>query len=321
MIHVLAYIPAISPELAGLKCEARNADFWRGEVERYPVITVHKNVPAKLRDAIIKAYADEGINAVPWDEAIPSHRTANTMPTLPFDPDAVPEWDGQDVVIIGGGPSLKGFDIRRLRNFPCKIIGVNRAYELIDPDILFGMDTRFFDWAYTGHFGEAIQKQYLSLTCKIMAGVDTQPSDPRVQRIPRNGSITLSRTFKDGIFVNGNSGFGALNLALMMGAKRVYLLGYDCITGKSSETTNHWHDGYNDGQRAGVYSRFASSFREYADQFKERAEIINVNRESGISCFPFGDLPDGAYATPATPAPPKRKPKQKPRSKKRRVKT
>src|SRR4051812_46122707 len=56
-----------------------------------------------------------------------------------------PEWQGQDVCIIGGGASLQGFDFSRLassRNIAC-----NDAYELgpdIAPICLFG-DSGYFE--------------------------------------------------------------------------------------------------------------------------------------------------------------------------------
>lgn len=56
-------------------------------------------------------------------------------------------WAGQTAFILGGGPSLKGFDVERLRGRG-KVIGVNNAGIDLAPwcNVLFWADKRWLDW-------------------------------------------------------------------------------------------------------------------------------------------------------------------------------
>jgi len=54
------------------------------------------------------------------------------------------EWAGEPCFIIGGGPSLKGFDFESLRG-KGRVIAINRAYEHVPfADVHFFMDNRYY---------------------------------------------------------------------------------------------------------------------------------------------------------------------------------
>src|SRR3974390_354951 len=59
--------------------------------------------------------------------------------------DALPNWAGQDVFIIGGGPSLRGFEFEQLSKRA--VIGCNHAFALgpVCQICTFG-DIRFWDY-------------------------------------------------------------------------------------------------------------------------------------------------------------------------------
>ena len=70
-------------------------------------------------------------------------------------------WAGRRCFIIGGGPSLKGFDFERLRGE--RVIAINKAfYDVPFADIVFGMDRPFLDDIMCGKFGGKIINRHLS---------------------------------------------------------------------------------------------------------------------------------------------------------------
>jgi len=282
MFNVIAYIPDNTVTVSCPNAAPRNAHYWRGEVERCREVTIH---PAcKHKADIALAYAEKGIPTIEW--------ASNIYEESPRDYGDIKTnmWEGQDVVIIGGGPSLKDFDFASLANFDGKVIAVNRAYEFYpQADILFSMDKQFFDWAFRGEFGADAKEKYISLKGYLVGTTSKNPLDKRIINIGR-GTQRLSRTISNGLYTGGNSGFAALHLATILGAKRIYLIGYDC-TKTTTGNTQHFHSGYATSQGDDVYGRFVKSFNDMSSQIKEQCEVINCNPASGIKCFDFGELP------------------------------
>ena len=61
-------------------------------------------------------------------------------------------WKGHPCIIIGGGPSLIGFNWRLLRGW--RTIGINRAFEKFEPTILFSLDLRYLKWILGRRYGQ-----------------------------------------------------------------------------------------------------------------------------------------------------------------------
>lgn len=103
-------------------------------------------------------------------------------------------------------------------------------------------------------------------------------------------------TRKGWIKQGGNSGFQAVGLALMFGAARVILLGYDMqFTGGK----RHWHRDHPETMGNPVERKF----QEWRGHFEHlarqaRVPIINASRETALRCFPRMDL-DACLAEPA----------------------
>jgi hypothetical protein len=203
-------------------------------------------------------------------------------------------WEGHACAIIGGGPSLQGFDFDRLDRDNLRVIGINRAFEFCSHvDLIHTMDSRWLRWVESGRYGADAQRAFADFGGWRVICTNEQMQFPGCSII-RGGSrnSVLSSTLEDGLCRGTNSGVSALNLALCLGADPIYLLGFDCnkiAHGKQE----HFHNGHPITQKDGIYRRFVKDFREIADQATARARIINVNPESGIRCFEFGDLPDG----------------------------
>lgn len=131
-------------------------------------------------------------------------------------------------------------------------------------------------------------------------------SNPEASRIhnlnfvrsePGGGLSPLAGVIRQG----GNSGFQALGLALLFGASKVVLLGYDMqLTGGKT----HWH-GDHKGKDLG--NPVADRTRKWLAHFNLLASqtpipIINATRQSALKCFPRQEL-NASLSEPAPLSP------------------
>lgn len=86
----------------------------------------------------------------------------------------------------------------------------------------------------------------------------------------------------------GNSGFQATNIAILFGATRIILCGFDMreVAGKKHFFGSHPKH-LNPNQNFGAWRR---GFAEAAKALPSHIEIINATPESALTCFKFMDL-------------------------------
>lgn len=96
------------------------------------------------------------------------------------------------------------------------------------------------------------------------------------------------------LHIGGNSGYQAVNLAVLGGANRILLAGYDMKMGPGGK--RHWH-----GDHPAALSQFhAASLERWRAAFPSMlpdlqrlgVEVINCTPGSAIECFPFAKLED-----------------------------
>lgn len=89
---------------------------------------------------------------------------------------------------------------------------------------------------------------------------------------------------RDAIHYGGNSGYQAINLAYLLGAARIVLLGYDM--GKTGGKS-HWHgDHPGDLNQQLPIHLWLSKFPTLADDLKrEGVSVANATRETALDCF------------------------------------
>ena len=182
------------------------------------------------------------------------------------------------IIIIGGGVSFKEIDISKIKDKP--IIGVNAAYKLGSwIDILFFGDCRFYEWNRL----ELEKWPNSAVTCctKLKNHPKIEYLEPiDSQHINIEDLNTISWPTKDG---GANSGGAAICLAAKLGAKNIFLLGFD---GQPVNGQHHWHNYYKMPSRDWVYSRFNNFFKVIAqDALECNINIYNVNPDSAIPYF------------------------------------
>src|SRR5712691_1103973 len=121
-----------------------------------------------------------------------------------------PIWADRTVFVVGGGPSLKGFDFARLRGH--HVLAINAAFVDVPwADVMFFRDQEWFarnrdalaDWA--------------GLIVTLSHGAKADWPD-RIALVAANTEeMPRART----------SGHQAVSLALMMDARRIVLVGFD----------------------------------------------------------------------------------------------
>jgi len=197
------------------------------------------------------------------------------------------------VFVIGGGPSLKGFDFKKLNGEI--VIAVNRAWESTNCAFTFFLDEQFWGWTDNGTFGKDKPAKWLEHpSYKITVNRAGFPYPEDISVIDFNGSAKFPESIKTGIYCGSNSGFAATNLAIALGSREIYLLGFDMDNETDPyDIMNHFHSGYPEKQNNTSFNMFKYEFDELAHYVKgENVKITNLNKDSKMRAFPFGEFND-----------------------------
>ncbi|MBE3109329.1 MAG: hypothetical protein IMZ46_02275 [Acidobacteria bacterium] len=193
-------------------------------------------------------------------------------------------WRGEPCFILGGGPSLVGFNFERLRGRG-RVIAINRAFEYaLFADVLFFMDYKFYKMYHDGGVKKSLwdsfegKRVFLNIMGRALDDVYS------VKSLGRDG---LSGSLKAGLYHGNNSGVGALAIALAMGAGPIYLLGYDM---RHDGGRSHFHAGYGQKQPERIPQSFIGDFERSFKSLKGHGGIVNLNPKSALRMFPFGNI-------------------------------
>lgn len=183
--------------------------------------------------------------------------------------------DKGTVFIIGGGPSLKGFDFSKISDK--HIIGVNNAFMLGDfVDVCWFGDV---NW-YERNKSQLDNFKGLKYHC-----CNRSASRPDTIRYTRGKPQGIDKD-PTKVAWNNNSGGSAINLAYHLGAARIILLGFDMKFNEFGE--NNWHDYHvKRDPKWNPYYRFLKCFPMIAHDAKKLGiEIINTSLDSALNMFP-----------------------------------
>lgn len=182
-------------------------------------------------------------------------------------------WDGRTVVCIASGPSLTAADCELVRAAGYPTIVTNTTFRIAPwADVLFGMDAAW--WAEYHKEVEAAFKGARLTTA---------------QHGRKFGATSL---FGQPWFRGyGNSGTCALSLAVSGGASKVLMLGYDA---QKTGGKVHWHGDHPAPMSNGrSIKTWAGKFAQVAAYAKRhQCRVVNVSRETALTCFERGVLED-----------------------------
>jgi len=187
-------------------------------------------------------------------------------------------WKGRRCFIVGGGPSLKDFNWDLLKNELW--IGINAVWLHAVPTISYTHDKRVIELFYKEH-----KNAWKNLPCRVHKHLNqlTGQKDKFGEILTFQGCKVWSKSLEQGLFNGNNSGVTALNLAEILGANPIYLLGFDM---KSKDGATQFHNHYPAGwkQPDTVYKNFKTAFSRNRCFLK--SEVINLGPDSDLDCFP-----------------------------------
>lgn len=185
---------------------------------------------------------------------------------------------GSTFVVIASGPSLTAQDCERVRQWRehggGQVIVINTSYRLAPwADFLYACDAEWWD------------KNIAAVRQEAAAQLLT----PSAVAAKRHGLRSIKSRRADGLGLEvvhqgGNSGYQAVNLAFLWGAKRILLLGFDMQhTGGAS----HWHGDHpwKKGVKPPVRNWVPRFARLAEDLAREGVEVVNCTRETALQCF------------------------------------
>lgn len=209
-------------------------------------------------------------------------------------------WQDATCLVIAGGPSLKDYkhDIRP----KVRVITINDSWKLAPfADVHYFCDKSWWDRQLAINpriniSGKNIE-DVRSFHDQIYKGnwITISPDfidHPQVKQLHNFGQKGMSED-PSGLYHGNNSGYQAIQLAYLFGAKRIILLGYDMqvVNGKT-----HWH---NDNPipanafQQEIEKSFLPFYGLLADKLQEKGiQVINATPDSALEVFPKMSLKD-----------------------------
>jgi hypothetical protein len=197
---------------------------------------------------------------------------------------AVPKlWPGETAVCIASGPSLNAEDVEYVKG-KARTIVINGSYVLAPwADVLYSADANPFRW-----YWEHGPKGYERIAMRDFRGLKFSLTKRSAQW---SGVQVLKQGCEDGLSLDPtrlclgmNSGYQAINLAVLLGAVRILLLGYDMNVAKDG--TEYWHAQHPHKKRS-PYKSFRRLFPGIVAPLKKAGvDVINCSRETALECFP-----------------------------------
>lgn len=211
-------------------------------------------------------------------------------------------WQGETAVLFGGGPSLTPDQVTRVevahRAGKARVIAVNDAY-LWAPfaDVHYAADAHWHRWhcegvakSALGLSADQVRAHWAAFAgekCTIENSGATVTDDAvhmlRNRDHPNRGvGLSLDPTM---LVTGRNSGFQALNLAVLAGASRIILLGYDGQPDRDGKT--HWSGGHLRPTPQAAYPLYLQAMSAAENEIEAAGVLVlNCSPGSAINSFP-----------------------------------
>jgi hypothetical protein len=203
-----------------------------------------------------------------------------------------PSWQGEPCIVAATGPSLTPEVAqtcrmaRWLRQW--RVIAVQDAYRLMPwADALYGCDPR---WWKVHKDCDGFKGEKWSTHVDNDADNKTAESEAYGIRLVR-GQDSSEFSFDPSVISYGqNSGFQAINLALLKGCRRIVLVGFDMQSVKGQAHFFGDHPPRLNGRTD--YQIFIPRFEWAAKHLPKDVRIVNATPDSALRCFKMRTLED-----------------------------
>lgn len=186
-----------------------------------------------------------------------------------------------DIYIVGGGPSLSGFNLNVLSS---------RTVICVNDGILF------LPWAYAVVSADLIWMQKRAENLQVFAGhkylVAAQPGQQDATWLLKVREPGLS-SFRNEVHIGGTSGYAALNIAYLAGAKTIHLLGYDYHS-----PGVHWFGRYpwRSSADEDLWQKWATAYNTTLPQLAATGvTVYNYSPQSRVTAFQKRELRELPY--------------------------
>ncbi len=198
-------------------------------------------------------------------------------------------WPGFSVVCVATGPSLDAAQVDAVRAWrdtgtARAIVVVNDAYVLAPwADVLYACDGSWWE-AHAG--APSFRGQKVSGTRHGAAwGAQCLVTD-------RRHGLSDDPTTLAG----SNSGYQAMNFAVLSGASRVVLLGYDCRPSQTGQT--HFFGSHRHASHEPPFGLFLGEWPSACQPLEDAGvSVVNATPDSAITCFPTATLTEALCST------------------------
>jgi hypothetical protein len=201
--------------------------------------------------------------------------------------------------VVGGGPSLNGFDFTQLNGFDT--IAINKAVEYIpNPTYFITTDYSYFVKAslpidqiklkvHKSYFVANMSHSYMEMkagqivdTRRNFVYEDLYQYDGVIQSYHTSGFSSTVNEFSNG----ANSGHCGIQLGLLLGYKKIYLLGFDL----NEEGQTHFHQSYREVDQKSFKTKVGGYGKTLIDslvRYKGNQQIINLSASSILVDHPL----------------------------------
>jgi hypothetical protein len=165
---------------------------------------------------------------------------------------------------------------------------VNDAYRLLpSADVIYFADAKWWEW----HKHRPAYRYHPAERCTIYS-TGNMVSDSNVHMLRNAGQSGISTNAGE-LCTGQNSGYQAVNLAVLAGASRIVLVGYDAQP--AADGRKHFFGDHPD-KTAAPYPQMLVHFRAAAPLIKALGvEVLNASPDSAIDCFRRVPLADAIH--------------------------
>lgn len=186
------------------------------------------------------------------------------------------QWPGSTIVCLATGPSLNQADVDACRD-RARVIAIKDAYNLAPwADVVYGAGVDQTKWWQRN--GKRVVAAHQGLRFTL------DPAAAEWASLLQWGAEQGLSTDPARLALGRNSGYQAINLAVLLGAAKIILLGYD-MKRAAGEQENFFV-----GPTKGPVHRYAEwqpFFRTLLDPLARLGvSVINCTPDSALECFP-----------------------------------
>jgi hypothetical protein len=202
-----------------------------------------------------------------------------------------PRWAGQTVIVAAPGPSLT-LDVAAACNTARPVLAVGDAWRRLPwAEVLYHCDAAW--WRHHKGVPDFNGERWSSHDAGINDKCDVAARYP-VRLVAGRAGSTFSRD-PQRIHYGKNSGFQAINLAILFGARRIILVGFDM---QERDGQRHFFGPHPKPLRNGAtYRSWVPMFRNAARHLED-VEIVNATPGSALDCWPVMTIEDALAKWP-----------------------